>query len=93
MQRQQGSHEEQARELRLSSSDPISSAVEANQAYVSAHGRRALATEPAKHLAIVTCMDSRLDIFGALGLDLGEAHILRNAGRRRSRAACCLPHR
>ena len=35
---------------------------------------------PSKRLAIVTCMDSRLDVFGALGLGDGEAHILRNAG-------------
>jgi carbonic anhydrase len=41
-------------------------------------GHRAVA--PAKHLAIVTCMDSRLDIFRIFGLDVGDAHILRNAG-------------
>ena len=35
---------------------------------------------PAKHVAIVTCMDSRLDNFRIFGLDSGEAHILRNAG-------------
>ena len=35
---------------------------------------------PKRQLAIVTCMDSRLDVFQALGLDIGEAHILRNAG-------------
>jgi len=35
---------------------------------------------PKRKLAIVTCMDSRLDVFSALGLDRGEAHILRNAG-------------
>ena len=35
---------------------------------------------PARHLAVVACMDSRLDVFGALGLDLGEAHVIRNAG-------------
>jgi carbonic anhydrase len=35
---------------------------------------------PARRLAIVTCMDARLDLFGALGLEVGEAHILRNAG-------------
>lgn len=33
-------------------------------------------------LAIVTCMDSRLDLIGALGLEMGCAHILRNAGGR-----------
>ncbi|HEX3804892.1 MAG TPA: carbonic anhydrase [Solirubrobacteraceae bacterium] len=35
---------------------------------------------PTRRLAIVTCMDSRIDVFAALGLEGGEAHILRNAG-------------
>lgn len=35
---------------------------------------------PTKHLAIVTCMDSRIDNFRIFGLSSGEAHILRNAG-------------
>lgn len=34
---------------------------------------------PAKHVAIVTCMDSRIDTFRIFGLESGEAHILRNA--------------
>jgi carbonic anhydrase len=37
---------------------------------------------PARHLVIVTCMDSRIDVFAALGLHLGDAHVLRNAGAR-----------
>ena len=39
-----------------------------------------LDVRPSRQLAIVTCMDSRLDVFAALGLDDGEAHIIRNAG-------------
>lgn len=39
-----------------------------------------LPVEPSLRLAIVTCMDSRLDVFAALGLGDGEAHVLRNAG-------------
>lgn len=35
---------------------------------------------PARRLAIVTCMDSRIDVFQILGLANGEAHIVRNAG-------------
>ena len=35
---------------------------------------------PAKGIAIVTCMDCRLDVLGALGLKRGDAHVLRNAG-------------
>ena len=60
--------------------DPISEAVDHNAEYVDRHGVAHLPTEPKKKLAIVTCMDSRLDLFGALGLNLGEAHIIRNAG-------------
>jgi len=35
---------------------------------------------PKLRLTVVTCMDSRLDLFGALGLDIGDAHLIRNAG-------------
>lgn len=35
---------------------------------------------PRLNLAVVSCMDSRLDTFAMLGLDLGDAHIMRNAG-------------
>lgn len=37
---------------------------------------------PSLHLAVVTCMDARIDVFAALGLHLGEAHVIRNAGGR-----------
>ena len=39
-----------------------------------------LDVRPARALAIVTCMDSRLNVFAALGLQDGDAHVLRNAG-------------
>jgi carbonic anhydrase len=35
---------------------------------------------PRLHLAVVACMDSRLDVFAMLGLDIGDAHIIRNGG-------------
>jgi carbonic anhydrase len=35
---------------------------------------------PAKHVAVVACMDARLNVYGALGLQEGEAHVIRNAG-------------
>jgi len=35
---------------------------------------------PAKHLAVVACMDARLDVYRILGLNEGEAHVIRNAG-------------
>jgi carbonic anhydrase len=41
---------------------------------------RHLDVQPSRRLAIVTCMDSRLDVFAALELKDGEAHVLRNAG-------------
>jgi carbonic anhydrase len=37
---------------------------------------------PGRHLAVVTCMDARIDVLAALGLHLGEAHVIRNAGGR-----------
>ena len=39
-----------------------------------------LRVEPTRHLAVVACMDSRIDTFAILGLGNGEAHIIRNAG-------------
>ncbi len=39
-----------------------------------------LPTPPAKKLAIVVCMDSRIDVFAVLGLGIGDAHVIRNAG-------------
>lgn len=35
---------------------------------------------PSKHVAIVACMDARLDVYRALGIKEGEAHVIRNAG-------------
>jgi carbonic anhydrase len=35
---------------------------------------------PSKHIAIVACMDARLDVYRALGIKEGEAHVIRNAG-------------
>jgi carbonic anhydrase len=35
---------------------------------------------PSKHVAIVACMDARLNVYDALGLNEGEAHVIRNAG-------------
>src|SRR6201987_1788032 len=35
---------------------------------------------PASHVAVVACMDARLNVYGILGLEEGEAHVIRNAG-------------
>jgi carbonic anhydrase len=51
-----------------------------NHAFATSLPERHLDVRPSRKLAIVTCMDSRLDVFAALGLGDGEAHVLRNAG-------------
>lgn len=60
--------------------DVIDELIANNVAFTARHGRRHVDIRPSRRLAIVACMDSRLDIFAALGLKEGEAHILRNAG-------------
>ncbi|MDQ3384416.1 MAG: carbonic anhydrase [Actinomycetota bacterium] len=54
--------------------------LEANRSYAETFPYGNLATEPARRLVVVCCMDSRIDVFDATGLRLGDAHILRNAG-------------
>ena len=51
-----------------------------NEAYVSSFDKGDLALPPAKKVAVVACMDARLDPAGALGLSEGDAHVIRNAG-------------
>jgi carbonic anhydrase len=51
-----------------------------NTAFAESSSDRHLDVRPSRRLAIVACMDSRLDLFAALGLGDGEAHLLRNAG-------------
>jgi carbonic anhydrase len=36
--------------------------------------------KPTRHTTVITCMDARIDLFSALGLALGEVHVIRNAG-------------
>ena len=51
-----------------------------NRAFADSLPAQHLDVRPSRRLAVVTCMDSRLDVFAALGLNDGEAHVLRNAG-------------
>ena len=51
-----------------------------NQAYGAGFDQGGLPMPPSKHLAVVACMDARLDVYRLLGLKLGEAHVIRNAG-------------
>ncbi|WP_039797271.1 beta-class carbonic anhydrase [Nocardia araoensis] len=53
--------------------------LENNAAYASTF-QGPLPLPPAKGVAVVACMDARLNVYGALGLAEGEAHVIRNAG-------------
>jgi carbonic anhydrase len=57
----------------------IDEVLEANEIYSHTHELRRLTPRPARKLAILTCMDTRLSI-RTLGLMTGDAHIIRNAG-------------
>jgi carbonic anhydrase len=54
----------------------------ANAEYVAKFDASGLKVRPIKHLAILTCMDSRYTAQGVLGLALGDTHVIRNAGGR-----------
>ena len=54
--------------------------VERNRRYADRFDGGDLQVEPTRNLAVVACMDSRIDTFAVLGLGNGEAHIIRNAG-------------
>jgi carbonic anhydrase len=54
--------------------------LERNEHFVEAFDRSALTAVPLMGLSIVTCMDARIDVEDALGLRVGDAHIIRNAG-------------
>ncbi len=51
-----------------------------NNAAYAAQFTGPLPLPPAKHVAVVACMDARLNVYGILGLADGEAHVIRNAG-------------
>lgn len=52
----------------------------ANNAEYAAQFSGPLPLPPAKHVAVLACMDARINVYGVLGLDEGEAHVIRNAG-------------
>ena len=51
-----------------------------NESYAASFDKGDLALPPAKKVAVLACMDARLDPAGALGLSEGDAHVIRNAG-------------
>ena len=56
----------------------------ANEAYAATFDKGDLPMPPARHVAVLTCMDARLDPARFLGLEPGDAHVIRNAGGRAS---------
>jgi len=58
----------------------IEEALRANDYYAMTFSLRFVPSEPARKLAVVACMDARMNIENILGLRAGDAHILRNAG-------------
>ena len=52
----------------------------ANDRYAESFPHSSLTAAPVRSLVIVTCMDARLDVLRAMGLAMGDAHIIRNAG-------------
>ena len=53
-----------------------------NEAYAQGFDQAGLPMPPAKKIAVVTCMDARLSPYVMLGLNEGDAHVIRNAGGR-----------
>ncbi len=51
-----------------------------NEAFVAGFTPSGGSAAPVRRLAIVACMDARLDLFGMFGLSIGDAHLIRNAG-------------
>ena len=51
-----------------------------NDAYARSFDQGSLPLPPARHLAVLACMDARLDVHKILGLNEGDAHVIRNAG-------------
>jgi len=51
-----------------------------NEGYAESFDKGDLPLPPAKGVAVVACMDARLNVYGMLGLQEGDAHVIRNAG-------------
>jgi carbonic anhydrase len=51
-----------------------------NEQYAQDFDKGDLPMPPGKGVAVIACMDARLNVYGILGLDEGDAHVIRNAG-------------
>jgi carbonic anhydrase len=54
--------------------------LENNAAYAASYDQHELPMPPARKVAVIACMDARLNVYAALGLQIGQAHVIRNAG-------------
>lgn len=63
---------------------PFEDLIRSNAEYVARFPHGHLEPIPSRHLAVLTCMDCRIDVHEAFGLAPGQAHVLRNAGARAS---------
>ena len=61
---------------------PFTDVLQANEQYATGFASRGLSGQAAKGLAVLTCIDTRIDPLAMLGLEPGDAKILRNAGAR-----------
>lgn len=64
----------------------IERALGANQEYSAGFTQGGLPLPPGRKLALVVCMDARIDPLAAFGLQIGDAHVIRNAGGRMAEA-------
>src|SRR5712692_10453124 len=62
----------------------LSEFLAANGRYAASFSKGDLPMPPGRHVAVLACMDARLDPARALGLEEGDAHVIRNAGGRAS---------
>jgi carbonic anhydrase len=51
-----------------------------NERYAASFDKGELPLPPARKVAVIACMDARLNVYGALGLQEGDVHVIRNAG-------------
>jgi carbonic anhydrase len=58
----------------------VDEVTQANERYAAGFGKGSLPMPPGRKFAVVTCMDARLDPARFLGLEEGDAHVIRNAG-------------
>jgi carbonic anhydrase len=49
-------------------------------AYAQGFDKGSLPMPPSKHVSVLACMDARLNVYGLLGLQEGDVHVIRNAG-------------